>query len=82
MFVDGGRAGTGGRFSKGEPWKYSKFRPGGGMPKRRLLFMNPRALIWFQSRYSFGRKETLILSDLLSREESSMSETDEVIGNQ
>lgn len=54
----------------------------GGMPKRRLLFMNPRALIWFQSRYSFGRKETLILSDLLSREESSMSETDEVIGNQ
>lgn len=80
MFVDGGRAEAGGRLSKEEPWKCSKVRLG-CVPKRRL-FVNPHALIWFQSRYSFGRKETLILSDLLSREESSMSVTDEVIGNQ
>ena len=81
MFMDGGRAEAGSRFSKEEPRKCSKVRLG-RIPKRRLLFVNPHALIWFQSRYSFGRKETLILSDLPSREESSMSVTDEVIGNQ
>ena len=37
MFVDRGRAGTGGRLSKGEPWKYSKFRQGGYAKEKAIV---------------------------------------------
>lgn len=59
---------------------YQRFTPG-RLPGRGLLLVNLHQLIWFQSRFNFG-SQTLILSALLGRKESSKPPTDEVTGAQ